>query len=182
MLRLELTSLTLVDGTQAPVHSQLVTRQGGRTPAGVQAGTVVGTTALGAAIGGIAGYGTGAAIGAGAGAAAGIIGVLLTRNHETIVYPETALTFQTTSPMGISTERAPQAFRFVGPGDNRPQPQLARRPPVPPGGGPGYSYGGPGYYGPAYGPYYYGYGYPYYWGPSVGVGFVWGPRYYRRWR
>jgi hypothetical protein len=186
-IALQLTSLTLADGTQTPITSQLVGRQGGRTPAGAQVGTVAGTTAVGAGIGAIAGWGTGAAIGAGAGAAAGIIGVLLTRNHPTVVYPETALTFQITSPVGISTERAPQAFRYVGPEDySQPQSvQLRQRPPSQPCYGcSGYAYGpGPGWYAP----------YPY-WGPGfsvvIGRGFGYGYpgrgfggfRGYRRWR
>src|ERR1051326_7105907 len=81
-LKLELTGLTLADGTQVQMQSQLLTRQGGSTPGAVQAGTGAGTTAVGAAIGGAAAWGTGAAIGAGAGAAAGIIGVLVTRHHR----------------------------------------------------------------------------------------------------
>jgi len=190
-LQLGLTGLTVMDGTQVPVKSQLVVRTGGSTPPGVQAGTVAGTTALGAVIGGAAAWGTGAAIGAGAGAAAGLIGVLVTRHHPTIVYPETALTFQVTAPATISTERAPQAFRYVGPQDYQQGMQYATRPgpgPV----GPPASYYGPGYgYPYAYGygyPYGYGYGYPYYgypywYGPGVGV--YWGGRGwggYRRWR
>jgi hypothetical protein len=167
-LGLELTSVTLADGTQQPMQSQLISYQGPRTPGAVQAGTIVGTTAVGAAIGGIAARGTGAAIGAGAGAAAGIIGVLLTRNHETRVYPESVLTFQVTAPITVATANAPQAFRYVGPEDyNRPaSAQYSTRQPgtvVAP--GYGYSYA-PGYY-PYYG---YGYGYPYYWGPSVVIG------------
>jgi hypothetical protein len=187
LLKLELTSVTVADGSQIPVNSLLVTRQGGTTPAGVQAGTVGATTAVGAAIGGAAAWGTGAAIGAGAGAAAGIIGILVTRHHPTVVYPETALTFQLTSPIAVSTERAPQAFRFVGPEDYQQAPTYAARP------GPR-----PAPYGPAYGPGYAApypyYGYPYgWWGPGVGVyigpgwgwggGWGWGRGgYYRRWR
>lgn len=187
LLRLELTSVTVADGSQIPVNSQLVTRQGGTTPAGVQAGTVGATTAVGAAIGGAAAWGTGAAIGAGAGAAAGIIGILVTRHHPTVVYPETALTFQLTSPVAVSTERAPQAFRFVGPEDYQQAPTFATRPgprPAP------YGYG-PAYATPYAYPYPY-YGYPYgWWGPSVGVyvgpgwgwgGWGWGRGGYRRWR
>jgi hypothetical protein len=182
-LKLELTGITLADGTQAGLRSQLVARQGGTTPAGVQAGTVAGTTVAGAAVGSMADWGRGAAIGAGVGAAAGIIGVLLTRNHPTEVYPETALTFEITSPVEVSTARAPQAFRYVGPEDyEHAAPQLAQRP-RPVGPPPAYYYG-PGYY-PYYGyPYSY---YPYYWGPSFGVGFVFGGGHYyhgggRRWR
>ena len=184
-LGLELTSLTLADGTQVQLRTQLVARQGTTTPAGVQAGTVVGTTAVGAAVGAAADYGRGAAIGAGAGAAAGIVGVLLTRNHPTVLYPETALTFQVEAPVTINTARAPQAYRYVGPEDNRPPVQTGMGPgPGPRPVAPGYSYGpgyGPGYapgYGPGYGPGYAPYPYysPYYYGPSVVVG--WGPGFF----
>jgi len=177
-LGLELTSMTLADGTQVPVRTQLVARQGTTTPAGVQAGTVATTTAVGASIGAAADWGTGAAVGAGAGAAAGIIGVLLTRNHPTVLYPETPLTFRVETPVTVSTTRAPQAFRYVGPEEyNRPvQARIQPRP------------GPPAYYGYGYGPGYYPYYpyYPYYWGPGVSVywgpGFFYGRGWYRRWR
>src|ERR1039457_5817437 len=109
-LGLELTSMTLADGTQVPVRTQLVARQGSTTPTGQQVGTVATTTAVGAVVGAAADYGRGAAIGAGAGAAAGIIGVILTRNPPTVVYPETALTFRVDTPVAVDTTRAPQAF------------------------------------------------------------------------
>jgi hypothetical protein len=186
-LKLVLTGITLADGTQTPVNSQLVAHTGPRTPGGVQAGTIVGTTAVGAGVGGVAAGGSGAAIGAGAGAAAGIVGVLLTRDHPTIVYPETPLTFQITSAVTVSTAHAPQAFRYATPQDyERPPAQMAGRP-----GAPGYyyapgSYYAPGYYSPYYAyPYSYAYPYyPYYWGPSVGIGFGWGwgGRWGGRWR
>jgi hypothetical protein len=157
-LGLQLTGLTLVEGTQEPIHSQLVMRNG-RSNTGAEVGTVAATTAVGAAIGAAADWGRGAAIGAGAGAAAGIAGVLLSHGQPTMVYPETVLTFQLTQPVTISTVRAPQAFRYVDPNDYdrpvavaaAPQPRLAPRrvyAPYPP-----YYYGGPGYY-PYYGPYY----------------------------
>jgi len=162
-LKLELTSFTLADGTQVAAQTQLVARQGGTTPGGAQAGTVAGTTVAGAAIGGAAAWGQGAAIGAGAGAAAGIIGVILTRNHPTVIYPETALTFQLTAPIAISTTRAPQAFRYVGPEDySHPAMQMSSGPRLAP--PPSY------YYGYGY-PYYYGYPYPYWYGYPYGIGF-----------
>lgn len=180
-LGLELTSLTLADGNQVPIRSQLIVRTGSKTPAGVQAGTVATTTGVGAIIGGAVGWGTGAAIGAGAGAMAGAAGVLLTRNHPTVVYPETAFTFAMQTPVTISTLRAPEAYRFVGPEDyNQPyNAQLQARPPV----GPARPYATP------YGPYGYGYPYPYayspypYWGWGPGFGVVVGGRgwYGRRW-
>ena len=176
-LGLELTGLTLADGTQATVHSQLVARQGTTTPKGQEVGTVATTTAVGATVGAAAAWGTGAAIGAGAGAAAGIIGVLLTHNHPTVVYPETALTFRIETPVTISTTRAPQAFRYVDPNEyDRPAEARAipvRRPSP--------------YYGPSYYPYYpypywgsyYGYGYGYGYGLGMGIGF--GRGWGRRW-
>jgi hypothetical protein len=180
-LGLELTSLTLADGTQEQLRTQLVARQGTTTPAGAQVGTVAATTAVGAVVGAASDYGrgTGAAIGAGAGAAAGIVGVLLTRNHPTVLYPETALTFRIEAPVTINTARAPQAYRYVGPEEyNRPGVETQMRP-RPVGPAPGYYYGpgyAPGYapgYSPGYSPYPY---YPYYYGPSVVVG--WGPGYF----
>ena len=86
-LGLELTGITLADGLQANVRSQMVSRHG-QSDVGRDVGTVATTTAVGAAIGAAADWGRGAAIGAGAGAAAGLVGVLLTRGHPTIVYPE----------------------------------------------------------------------------------------------
>jgi hypothetical protein len=133
-------------------------------------------------IGAAADWGTGAAIGAGIGAAAGAIGVLLTRGHPTVVYPESVLTFRLETPVSVNTDRSPQAFRYIDPADYQQtyNAQVAPRP-APDCGGygcqpPWFSY--PGYYGPVY----YGPGWsPYYWGPSfsffVSRGYY-GPRYY----
>jgi len=169
-LGLELTDLTLIDGSQVPVKTELVSRNGstseGRDAVGIGAATGIGAI-IGAGAAGRHEVGEGAAIGAGAGAAAGIIGVLLTRGHPTVVYPEQVLTFRTDNPIVVSTERAPQAFRYVEPGDyQQPSDQPRTRPRAP------YYGGGYGVYGPGYYPYpYYGYGYPYYYGPSIGIGF-----------
>lgn len=166
-LALELTDLTLVDGSQVPVKTELVSRNGttseGRDAVGIGAATGIGAI-IGAGAAGRHEVGEGAAIGAGAGAAAGIIGVLLTRGHPTVVYPEQVLTFRLDNSILVATDRAPQAFRYVSPYDyqqpsDEPRRQLAPRRPAP------YYYGG--VYGP-WGPYY---GYPYYYGPSIGIGF-----------
>jgi len=164
-LGIELTGLTLADGSQAAVHTQLVSRQGPAMPGGQQAGIITTTTAAGAVVGAVAGGGSGAAAGAGVGAAAGIIGVLATRNHPSVIYPETALTFQTGNAVTINTGNSVGAFRYVGPEDyERPNTQVVQRAPAP------RTYGyGPGYYSPYYyNPYYY----PYYgWGgPSLFIG------------
>jgi hypothetical protein len=181
-LGVELTGLTLADGEQIPIHSQLVSRRGPTTPAGMQAGTIAGTSAVGAAVGAAADWGRGTAIGAGAGAAAGIVGVLVTRNHPSVIYPETMLTFQVQNAVTVATGNAPRAFRFVGPEDyDRPAPATGRSVPTRP-----YVYGpayGPGYY-PGYYPYY---PYSYWGGPSIFFGFGGGyGRYgfggFRRWR
>ena len=161
-LGIELTELTLIDGQQAPLHSQLINRQT-NTPVGRDVAAIGTTAAIGAVIGGAADYGRGAAIGAVAGAMAGAIGTSLSSGRQTVLYPETVLTLRVETPITISTDRAPQAFRTVGPGDyDQPQDRqrLASRPAPPP-------YYGGGYY-PYYGPYYgYGYGYPYYYGPGI---------------
>ena len=135
-LGVELTGLTLADGEQVSVHSQLISRQGGMIPPGERAGTIASTTA-------------------------GSAGVLTTHSHPSILYPETAVTFQIQNPLTIATGNAPQAFRFVGPEDySRPATQVVQR------AAPAQRLG---YYNPYYYPYY-----PNYWGPSMYVGGFWG--------
>jgi hypothetical protein len=161
-LGIELTELTLIDGQQAPLHSQLINRQT-KTPVGRDVAAIGTTTALGAAIGAAADFGRGAAIGAVAGAMAGAIGTSLASGRQTVLYPEMVLSLRVETPITISTDRAPQAFRTVGPGDyDQPQdqPRLQARPAPPPYFGGGYYP----YYGPSWG---YGYGYPYYYGPGI---------------
>jgi hypothetical protein len=165
-LGVQLTDLSLVDGQQVPIQSQLISHTA-PTSVGRDAVGIGTTTAVGAAAGAAAGGGTGAGIGAGAGAVVGVIGVLLTRGHPSVIYPESVLTFRIEAPVTISTERAPQAFRYVDPNEYD-RPYDTQQPP------PQYAGAGYGYYPPA--PYYYGYGYPYYWGPSLG--FYWGPSFY----
>lgn len=151
-LGLELTDLTVVDGQQLPVQTQMLQSSGG-TSHGRDAATIGTTTGLGAAIGAVADGGPGAAIGAGAGAAAGILGVLTTRGKPTVIFPESVLTFRLQNPVTISTERSQNAFQPVTQADydsrttgNRPQRLSAP--------------GQPGY-GPPPPPPYYGYPYAY---------------------
>lgn len=179
-LKVTLTSLNLVDGQNVPIQSQLLVRNG-RTSTDRDAAAIAGTTGVGAAIGAAADWGRGAAIGAGAGAVAGTLGVLLTRGHSTVIYPETLLTFQITQPVTVHTDEAPEAFHAVNPEDY-PKAQTEReeaeappieRPPYdyPP---PYVVYSAPPYF-PYYYPYYpypYFYGYaPYYYGPSFSLFF-----------
>jgi hypothetical protein len=179
-LAVQLTELTLVDGQQVSIQSQMINRNG-PTSVGRDTAAVGGTTALGAIVGAAAAGGQGAAIGAGAGAAAGIIGVLLTRGRPTLIYPESVMTFQIQAPVTFSTEHSPQAFQYVNTQPSYgPQPYLSQRPPASPyGAGPGAGpYGGappPPAYPYAYGypapyPYAYGYPYPYYGGFGVFIG------------
>ncbi len=111
-LAVQLTDLTLVDGQQVPIETEL-TSLAGPTSKARDAGAIAGTTAVGAGVGAAAGLGVGAAIGAGAGAIVGTVGVLVTRGHATVIYPESVLTFRLSAPITISTDRAPQAFRYV---------------------------------------------------------------------
>jgi hypothetical protein len=132
-LALELTDVTLADGQTMPVSTQLVQYSGG-TSQGRDAAAIGTAAGVGAAIGAAAGGGAGAGIGAGAGAAASTIGVLLTRGRPTEVYPEATLTFRTTEPLTILTDRSSLAFVPVRQEDYAPdaqprQPRLARRPP-----------------------------------------------------
>jgi hypothetical protein len=179
-LALQLTSITLADGTQANVQSSMINRNG-QTSVGNDVAAVGTTTAIGAAVGAAADWGRGAAIGAGAGAAAGVIGVLLTRGRPTVVYPETALTFRLDAPVAVNTTHAPYAYRYVGPEDYDRGVESRVMQPRP---GPRPYYNGPAPYPyPYYTPYpYYGYGYPGYWGPSFGVVIRGGGGGWHRWR
>ncbi len=175
-LGVELTDVTLVDGQQAPILTELWKASGG-TSHGADAATIAGGTGLGAAIGAAADWGRGAAIGAGAGAVLGIGAVLLTRGRPTILEPESQLTFKLVDPVKVDTTHSQQAFLPVSQedfgGGRGDRPRLR---------GEGY-YGayGPGPYGPAP----CGYAYPCYYGPAyVGVypsfGWWWGPGFYGR--
>lgn len=177
-LVIELTELTLVDGQQLPLRSELIQYSGGSS-AGRDATALATTTGIGALIGAAADGGSGAAIGAGAGAAAALIGVLVTRGRSTIVDEEALLTFRTSVPLRFSTANSIVAFRPVGQEDFQANPVLQQRratarnagPVWGPGwGGPvwggwgGWGGWGPGWYGPGWG-----------WGgPRVVVGRGWG--------
>ena len=178
-LGITLTSLTAADGQTVPVQSQLLIHQGS-TSRGRDATAVATTTGLGAAIGAATDWGTGAAIGAGIGAAAGTVGVLLTRGNPTVIYPETALTFQVTAPATVVTNDAPQAFRFVeraGYAEAQAPPTRVGIPQTPTQVVYPYSYPYA-YYAPPVYPYSYPYyGYPYYYGPRVSFFFDY-PGYY----
>jgi len=179
-LGVELTDLTLVDGQQAPILTELWKGSGG-TSHGADAATIAGGTALGAIIGSAADWGRGASIGAGAGAVAGIGAVLLTRGRPTILEPESQLTFRLIDPVKVDTTHSQQAFLpvsqedFEGGRGERPRLRLA-------GGYYGYGPGPCGYYYPCYfAPGYVGiYGGYGWWGPGYyGRGFY-GPRGFRR--
>lgn len=186
-LAVELIDLPLVDGQQLPVKTQFVSQTGG-TSKGRDLAGVGGTTALGAAVGAAAAGGFGAGVGAASGAFVGLIGVLATRGHASVIYPESVVTFRVEAPLTISTVHAPQAFRFVSPGDyqradslqQRAQAQAAPRlvTPAP-------YYYSPYYYGGYYDPFFWGS--RYYWGPGIGFyyrgghrGYVGGGRGWRR--
>jgi len=172
-LQISLNTLTLADGQQIPIETAL-TSITGPTSKGRDAAAIATTTATGAAIGAAAAWGPGAAMGAGAGLVASTIGVLVTRGHPTIIYPESQLTFRLAKPITFSTERAPQAF--VDASTLNAQRAATQAPPQ----GPPPAYQGcpgPGC-APYPPPYNYGPYYPYYpyWGPSFGLYF--GPGFY----
>ena len=170
-LGVELPELTLVDGQQLPLQTQLFQASAGPSY-GRDAAVVGTTTGMGAVIGAIAGGGTGAAIGAGVGATAGIIGVMSTNGRPTVIQPESVLSFRLQAPVTISTENSQFAFQPVTQADydsraSQGRPHMER--PGPPRPYPYYPY--------AY-PYAYGYPYPYaydwYPGPFVGFGYYGG--------
>jgi hypothetical protein len=179
-LAVELNELTLVDGQQVPIRTELMQVSAGTSHERdvAEIGT---STGIGSIIGAAAGGGTGAAIGAAVGAAAGVTGVLSTRGRATEIYPESILTFRLEEPVSFSTEQAQQAFLPVTERDYARQPARASyragaapypaREAYPP---PPYyptPYYYPGYYPPPYGYGYYGYG--------PGFGIIVGPRIYR---
>jgi hypothetical protein len=163
-LGVDLPELTLVDGQQMPLQTQLFQTSAG-TSHGQDAAVIGTTTALGAVIGAIAGRGTGAAIGAGVGATAGIIGVMSTPGKPTVIPPETVLSFRLQAPVTISTEKSQFAFQPVTQSDYdsrsaQGRPRMARPgPPSPP-----YPY-------PYAYPFAYAYPYPYGYYPEPFFGF-----------
>jgi hypothetical protein len=176
-LGVELTDLTVVDGHQVPILTELWKGSAG-TSHGQDAATIGTATGLGALIGAAADWGTGAAIGAGAGAAGGIGAVLLTRGHPTVLEPEEQLSFRLDDPVRVDTTQSQQAFLPVtqrdfeaGQTEHRGAPHVATGYPGP--------YGYPcGYYGPCYA--YPGYFYPGYVGFGFYDGWGWGRGYYGR--
>ncbi len=175
-LRLELGELSLVDGRQVPLKTQLVERRG-NTSLGRDAAAIGTTTGVGAVIGAAAAGGFGAGMGAIAGAGASTIGVLLTRGRPTVVYPETPLTFRLEAPVVISTVSAPDAFQPVNQSDygQRMQYRAAGPGTAPP---PYYNYS----YSPySYSPYWYPYSYGGLWGPGFYLGGGWGGWGYGGW-
>jgi len=175
-LGLELNEVTIVDGQQLRVASELWKGSAG-TSHGADAAGIATTTGLGTIIGAAANGGEGAGIGAGAGAVAGIALVLLTRGKPTVLGPETLLSFRLKEPIAISTSRSQQAFQPVGPYDYSGSPTLRQR-------GFGYAAYPPPYY-TACGPYwgcepYYGYGYwPAFGFSYYGGGYWHGYRHFR---
>lgn len=162
-LGVELPELTLVDGQQVALQTQLFQTSAGNSQ-GRNVAAVGTTTGFGAVIGAIAGGGTGAAIGAGVGATAGIIGVMSTPGRPTVIPPETVLSFRLQAPVTISTANSQFAFQPVTQSDYdshsaQDRPRMARPGPPP-----------PGYYPYPY-PYAYGYPYPWYPAPFVGFGY-----------
>ena len=180
-LGLEITELTLVDGEQIPVRTEMhqtapAPRSGypGSTERNVA--TVGTTTVLGTIVGATLGGGTGAAIGAGLGATAGIAAIMYTRGRPTTVAPETLLSFRLAAPLEISTEKGQVAFQPVTQGDYKDQDAYSD---VPRRRWPGPGYPPPDYY---YGCGAWGWGcYPVpYFGRYIGWGVgVWGPGYGR---
>src|SRR5882762_3667135 len=164
-LGVELTDITVADGRQVPILTELWKASGG-TSHGQDAATIGTATGLGALIGAAADWGTGAAIGAGAGAAAGIGAVLLTRGRPTILEPEAQLSFRLVDPVRIDTTQSQQAFLPVTQQDIDGGRSERRGPRHVAGGYPGPVLYPCGYYGPCY-------AYPGYAGFYSGWG--WGP-------
>jgi hypothetical protein len=172
-LGVEITELTLVDGRQSPVSTQMQQVAPSPAPqrdAGRSVATVGTTTVLGTIVGGVVGGGEGAAIGAAVGATAGVAAVMYTRGRPTTMAPETLLSFRVESPLSVSTENSQVAFRPVTQGDYKDQDAYANYPERRGAGR------GPGGYPPAY--FYGGYGYCGAWGWGCYPGAYWGGGFY----
>lgn len=171
-LGVDIPELTLVDGQQLPVQTQLFQTSAG-TAHGQDAAVIGTTTGMGAIIGAIAGRGTGAAIGAGVGATAGIIGVMSTPGRPTVISPETILSFRLQTAVTISTDKSQFAFQPVTQTDYDSRSRQLRPRMVRPGPPPAPYYSGPYPY-----PYPYTYAYPYsydfYPVPFIGFGYYGG--------
>jgi hypothetical protein len=152
-LGIQLTGLTLADGSQAAVQTQLVSRQGLIMPGRQREDGVITTAPAG-----------GSAPAAPAAGGTGALAVLATHGHPSVIYPETTLTFQTESAVTINTGNSTGAFRYVGP-DDYPKTQITQQVPARPAYGYGYAAGYP----YPYYPYYYPYWGPY-WGGGVFIG------------
>ena len=175
-LGLELTEIGIADGHQVQVKTKLMERRGD-TSVGRDVAAVGVTTATGAAIGAAVNGGVGAGVGAGAGLVVSTIGVLLTRGHPTIVYPEQPLTFRLEAPLTIEGTEA--AFHPATEQDYEqrlrqgPSLRYGAGYPQPPPYGYGYAYAPP-YYGGYFGPYYgYGFGPNFYFRYGRGFGRRW---------
>lgn len=168
-LVLEVSELTLADGQQLPVHTQLVEIQAG-TSRGSDTAAIATTTGVGAAIGAAAAGGSGAGLGAIAGAGASAIGVLLSRGRHVEIPPESVLRFRLTEAVTVDTERTLAAFRTVEQSDFDSAPlqrrSVQRQPAW------GFPGGGWGYPGWGWDPWLYGPGWG--WGPRLYVGNGWG--------
>ena len=175
-LGIEIIELSLVDGSQLPVRTQLMSSTAGTTK-GRDAAAVATTTGVGAAIGAAAAGGSGAGLGAVAGLGAAAIGVLASRGRATELYPEDLVTFRTLAPLQISTQQAEHAFQPIRQEDY-PANQLQDRSPrqtvqI----APLRNFYDP-FWGPTFG-YGWGPGWSYYGGPR---GFIGGGRGFRRLR
>lgn len=175
-LGIEIVELSLVDGSQMPVRTQLMSSTAG-TSRGRDAAAVATTTGVGAAIGAAASGGSGAGLGAVAGLGAAAIGVLASRGRATELYPEDLVTFRTVTAITISTQQAEHAFQPIRQEDypadqlqNRNRTQTVQIAPL------------RNFYDPFWGPtfgYGWGPGWSYFGGPR---GFVGGGRGFRRFR
>lgn len=163
-LGIEIIEVSLVDGQNMPVRTQVVESTAG-TSKGRDATAVGTTTGVGAAIGAAAAGGAGAGLGAIAGAGASLIGVFATKGRATELYPEDQVSFRTLAPVQVDTAQAAHAFQPVRQEDypnDRLQPRVRQQvAPV--------VAASPFIYDPFWGP-----GFGWGWGRGWGPGWGWG--------
>ena len=97
-------TITLADGTQVPIRTDAVIREGD-SPGGETAAKVGGAAVGGAILGAILGGGKGAAIGAGIGAGAGTAAAMTNDRDPATLPAGTNVTVRVQSPVTVTVEK-----------------------------------------------------------------------------
>ncbi len=103
-LGLRFHTLVLADGSEVPIQTETIYREG-PSPAGESAAKIGGAAVAGAILGGILGGGKGAAVGGTVGAAGGTAAVMAGDRNPVTLAAGTALTVRLSAPVTITVEK-----------------------------------------------------------------------------